>query len=148
MEESWSNESPNLTLVLDLVCILPPEGVQRSWVRSQKLSIYDSVEPHRNYKHGNVHKDDEYSEGAPSDCGAQVDYNSVDQCLISSSFVQTVEGLLPPLLGLCVRPSVEAAEKPLSLFILVASPVPSLLSLLFSPSSFSFFSESLQVRHY
>ena len=100
MQESWSYESPNLTLVLDLVCILPSEGVQRSWVRSQKLSIYDSVEPHRNNEHGYVHKDDENSEGAPSDCGAQIDYNSVDQSLISCSFVQTVGGLLPPLLWL------------------------------------------------
>ena len=100
MQESWSNESPYLTLVLDLACILPPEGVQRSWVRSQKLRIYDSVEPHRNDEHSDVHEDDENCERAPSDCGAQIDENSVDQSLISSSLVQTVGGLLPPLLGL------------------------------------------------
>ena len=147
MQESWSDEPPDLPSTFDFLCVLPSKGVQRPWIRGKEVCVHDSVEPHRYYEHSDVHNDYEYCKRAHSDCRAKVNDHSVHQSLVSSSLVQAVRRLLPWLLDLGIGPAIHAAKKALSLFVLVAAAVPTLFSFLFSPSSFSLFSKSLQICH-
>mgnify|MGYP006146997913 FL=1 len=98
MQESRSYEPPNLSLILDLLCVFPSKSIERPWIWGKEVRIHDSVEPQRNYEHSDVHNDYEYSERAHPDCRAQVNDHSVDQSLVSCPLVQTVGRLLSWLL--------------------------------------------------